>query len=365
MDFVTGLPLVKVTDLELPFDGATFRLTRTRSGNHPANTSWGSSNFEGADRWWDWLGQGWMAGENPILLIDAAIADVTGDGPRTTWLWLDAHHSIPFQQVYHPAAGATPAHMGYEAPPRFRARMEHNGVWFAPSGPPPQGQMPLEDNQTGHWQTPPTQFDIWLYDGLVHYTFVAVYEDLPPKRWDRRILTGAISGGPPDWAWSSFHDRPFTRNQFWHALNGDLNDWRATGHNPYTLAHNPGFGAPYYGFCVKIQDSNGHSVETSYCDVRRLSIDNPATTCVECTQDYQAKGQIKYIKLRSGTQTKWTLLYAHRRFRGMMEGIAEGYPLHHLKTMFPRLSTPSCIRRLGTPRLIESTSTPGTFRRAR
>jgi hypothetical protein len=221
--------------------------------------------------------------------------------PGQQWLWLDAFQSIPFQQVYHPATGGSPARMEYEAPPRFRARLEHNGTWAAPGSAPPSGVHNL-DAEIGHWQQPPTQFDIWLYDGLVHYTFVGVYDrelsstfldgDVPPNRWDQRILSGMPGNGPPEWVESSFHDRPFTRNQMWDALQGNTQDLRTTAHIPYLNLYNPGFGAPYYGFCVKVEDANGHSVETKYADVHRFSVDDPLTTCLETAQDAQAKGQI-------------------------------------------------------------------------
>lgn len=147
VDLVTGLPLIKVTDLELPLDGATFRISRTRSAN-AAVTTYGNSpiadRIDGPDRWWDWVGQGWMASENPILLIDGHLPDVlTSQAPRTTTLWLDAHHSIPFQMVPHSDTQT----VEYEAPPRFRARLEHNGTWH----------LSDENHSEDYWSTPPTQ----------------------------------------------------------------------------------------------------------------------------------------------------------------------------------------------------------------
>lgn len=347
VDLITGLPLVKVTDLELPLDGATFRLTRTRSGNHRASMGGlGIDNlpqpFEGIDRWWDWTGSGWMASENPLLLIDAALPDATGDGPRTTWLWIDAHHSIPFQQVYHPPVGPNPARMSYEAPPRFRARLEHNGVWAAPS--PPTGQVPLEDSQTGHWGTPPTQFDIWLYDGLIHYTFVAVYDDVPPNRWDTRILREWPIGGTPEWANSSYHDKPILRNELYDLVQQGLmppDDERATDHWYQDYNQNPGLGVPYFGLCVKVEDQSGHTVETSYCDLRRVPVDDPASgECVECAEDGPGLGQIKYIKLKTNGTTRWTLLYAHRRFAGFQTTATWGARFNYLMSLFPESVLP-------------------------
>lgn len=314
VDLITGVPLAKFTDLELPFGGATFRLNRTRSATsgRTTDTLWrdNSSRLAATDRWWDWAGQGWMASENPILLIDAAMAEVTGDGPRTTWLWLDAHHSIPFQQVYHPATGR----MAYEAPPRFRARMEHNGVWQQPGTSP--GGIPTEDDVVGKWQTRPTQFDIWLYDGLVQYTFVAVYDDMPPNRWDTRTLTTdqAPLGGE-QWKWSSLHDRPITNTQLYDALYATSpQDARLDWTGPPEWKRSPGLGLPHYGLCVRVADQRKNEVRIQYSTVKRYSMDDPATMCIETIQDVQAKGQINYIELVSNGVVEWTLVYAHRRF---------------------------------------------------
>src|SRR5690606_9564115 len=167
VDLVTGLPLIQSNDLELPFGGATFRLTRTRSARRTDNDL--PKCVGSMDEWWDWAGAGWMIGENPILLIDAALPDVTGDNPRTCWLILDAHHSIPFQQI---ESNGT-----YEAPPRFRARMKHNGNWDAENRKWHTGDP--ADPEALH---PAIQYEISLYDGSVKYTFVAIRQDAPPTQ---------------------------------------------------------------------------------------------------------------------------------------------------------------------------------------
>src|SRR5262249_16684363 len=157
-------------------------------GNHAfQNQPIGASTYSpsAADQWWDWTGLGWMAGENPILIIDAALPDVTGDNPRTCQLVLDAHHSIPFQLIE--SSGR------YRAPPRFRARMAHNGAGWI-------------DGVHG-WSVAPTQYDVYLYDGQLHYSFVVIREDAPPNRWDSNFLR--TNGPDPVWASSSYHDRPF------------------------------------------------------------------------------------------------------------------------------------------------------------
>jgi YD repeat-containing protein len=324
VDLATGLPLLQVTDLELPFDGAVFRLNRTRSANHPANTGSGQysgggsgvRDLPGPERWWDWVGHGWMASENPILLIDCGVADLVGRRARTTWLWLDAHHSIPFQQVNHQPSGGGPPVTTYEAPPRFRARITHNGVRAIPQ----PTSVPGEDPGP-FWAQPPTQYDVWLYDGALRYTFVIVYEDVPANIWDERHLQGQPTGSatPADFAQTHLHRLPLLPDYY-------LPDTNHTNmyHDPFYARTNPGLGVPFYGLLVKVEDSHGHSVEIDYCKVRRIPLPHNSTLFgndkFECFEDSQAKGQIRSVKLRTRTgstvETRWTLLYAHRRVPG-------------------------------------------------
>jgi hypothetical protein len=110
VDLITGAPLAQFVDLELPIEGGSYRLTRTRSApNGQMHTPNAASAF--IDRWWDWAGDGWMVNEQPFLWIDSALPDVVGNNPRTTYLTLDAFHSIPFQLIENTGQ--------YEAPARF------------------------------------------------------------------------------------------------------------------------------------------------------------------------------------------------------------------------------------------------------
>jgi hypothetical protein len=301
VDLMTGLPLIQVTDLELPFDGATFRLTRTRSNMRHDNLAGSGFPYgSGSDDWWDWTGLGWMIGENPILLIDSSLPNIVGDQPRTTRLVLDAHHSIPFQLIESDGR--------YEAPPRFRATLSHNGTGWG------------VDQQTGirRWTEPPTRYEIGLYEGALKYTFVVLREDVPSNTWDKNYLTNTT---PPSWQQTSYHNRPLLPGQ------GGISEQ----HNPLDRQFNPGFGVPYMALCSSIKDAYGHEVEMEYVGVRSRHMDDPLTEdCIECQQDGLAKGQLKSIKLRvrHGEQvvTKWTLLYAHRRFAGLRWGGYVGQP---------------------------------------
>jgi YD repeat-containing protein len=314
VDLITGLPLARVVDLELPFGGATFRLTRTRSAHetliHGVRSGAGArvgsmDGFHEHERWWDWVGQGWMAGENPFLILDSALPDVVGPNPRTTYLVLDAHHSIPFQRVLLNGGGEVGYKVGYEAPPRFRARMEHDGVWGPING-------PAGPNTLG-WVKAPTQYDVWLYDGALRYTFVAIRDDVPVNVWDPRYASTAppVGGHDPStaaWAHGSLHDYQLS-GQFWTQAYGNAR-------------HTPGFGIPHYAICVRIRDKHGNAVEIEYCNVERTDgADSDATDdCIECQELCLRKGQIKAIRLTSpsgsGRQVHWTLLYVHRLFAG-------------------------------------------------
>jgi hypothetical protein len=229
-----------------------------------------------------------MISENPFLLIDSAVADIVGNQPRTTYLILDAHHSIPFQFI-----GDTGL---YEAPARFRARLSHDGVW---------------NRGTRQWTTPPTRYKVSLYDGALHYTFVAIREDVPKNQWSYGTDNFGMCPPGTDCA-STLHDRPFLLQQLRAAgvrVEGDpISTW-----STWSAGQNPGFGIPYYGLCTLIEDQHGNRVEIEYCDFVQQSMDDPLTECVECSQNCPGKGQIKSIKVVSAEGVlRWTLLYVYR-----------------------------------------------------
>lgn len=306
VDLITGVPLVQVTDLELPFAGSTFKLTRTRSGDRPLYTRVpDSSNWQPSsiDRWWDWAGEGWMISENPFILVDSFLNNAVPytQALPTTWVVLDAHSSIPFQLKENGQ---------YEAPPRFQAVLKHNGA--------------VDSN--GLWTTLPTQYDLYLYAAALHYTFVVVREDVPPNVYDADLDQYAT-----DWALASLHDR-YT---IFDLGTGGLQ--AGEENHLFDRAKGPGFGIPYIGQCVRIEDRAGHQVEIEYVGSRSVitgdargndddcsvppggvSIDAESTTnCVEYAESALTKGQIKYIKLRDKSGSAlWTLFYSYRAHKG-------------------------------------------------
>jgi hypothetical protein len=299
IDLVTGVPLVQFTDVELPFGGAIFRLTRTRSA---AATRW-QHRYDGnelhpwsqdVDQWWDWAGNGWMMSENPLLLIDSALPDVVGDNPRTCYLLLDAHRSIPFQLI---ESNGT-----YEAPPRFRARMEYQGGSW--------------DASTRTWLSRPKQYTVHLYDRQVSYTFAAVYDDVPESFYDpARVEDGEASDVPADIEVTSLHNRPFLPQQLRRVVSDPLDqrrDWR-----PFAYYANRGFGIPFYGLCTEIRDANGNKAEITYVPVEVKGLTQSASGQPQCYTEVHQKGQISNVKLVTASgNVAWTLVYANRIFRG-------------------------------------------------
>ncbi len=307
VDLITGMELAQVCDLQLPFGTSTFRLMRTRSGthkfadHHPANGGL-TCDQDVDDAWWDWTGAGWMASENPVLLVDAAWPDVVGGQgipnleseayPRGNWLVLDAHRSIPFQQVHLPPLNGGPPRIAYEAPPRFRARMKHNGVWGIIPNVAGNGSGPGEGTTRYGWTQRPTQFDVWLYEDAVHYTFVVDWEDVPVKDFTNNGVKKITSLNERP-LWGEDYSGPFADEQ-------------------------PGYGLPYIGLCTRIEDRNQNRADIFYAPIVRHTVDLDTTPgCIECMQLGLRKGQINHIELSSihasgEREIDWTLLYVHR-----------------------------------------------------
>ena len=303
VDLVTGVPLAQVTDMELPFGSATFRLNRTRSAT-PESMMGGMAHAHAAcDRWWDWTGLGWMTSENPVLLIDSAVPDLVGRGQRMIWLWLDAHHAIPFQQVQHAGTNI----VTYEAPPRFRARLKHNGEWRVANA--------SEGRTENGWLTRPTKFEISLYDGALTYTFLPVYENVPPHVWQ----TSHQGLGPRTPAVSSYHKSPLRLADF---VEQGATSELELAHDELWHGLNPGLGLPYLGLLWRIEDQYGHRVEMTYEPVRRVPADiDPADSRIDYAEDGAAFGALRSVKLSSRSATSvnsdhrvhWTLMYSYTR----------------------------------------------------
>ena len=313
VDLATGKPLLSMTDLEIPFGSAVFRLRRTKSDEAssiiPATftPSANSDLAPAATRGWDWAGGGWMMSEAPVLIVDSAWAPVVGNNPRTCYLTLDAHHSIPFQQLEDSGE--------YEAPARFQARLSHNGVWNV---------------VRREWATPPSMYRATLFGGQLHYTFVVMRDDLSAIRFsspvagmqlnpDKYPVVGGTSENPI-YAGHE-HMRPWLFDQF---PPGSV-----AHHSPMTHRNegfqNPGLGLPYTAICVRIEDNFGHRVDIDYCSFPQFNADfdiafgnnHPSETlyptpCTECVQACVQKGQIRSIQLSANGVHKWVLLYSYR-----------------------------------------------------
>jgi len=260
IDMVTGLPLIREVDFELPFGGAVFRHVRTYSEvPMPAITpdyqvEYAAQSSDGA--MWDWNGMNWMMSENPLFLIDCSMEGLveSGDPPRCYFI-PDAHHSIPFIK-----SSSTEYPNRYVAPPWFDAVLK--------AGP---------NNQ----QNKPASFELWLHGGAIKYTIEAHYEDM----WLAR--DGVRADERPNWVQGS-----------------------------QGLENIGGFGIPNYGLVKQIEDRYGNKVVITHCEQYQTDCDIAGVEGQECCQNCDQKGQIRFIKLvpAGASSAAWTLIYVHRGF---------------------------------------------------
>ena len=318
IDLITGGALLQEVDMELPFGGALFRHVRTYADTVPASSALptlGWSSYDSppidADRVWDWQGIGWMMSESPLLLVDAGTPDAVPASTRRTWLVLDAHHSIPFD--FEPNTGR------YICPPRFDARLEHDGAW--PGAASTQTQNWWADGPwTGASDTAgafrrPRWFRVWLQSDTICLTFWVDWSDMPQSARASH---------------ASFHRV---------ALDGNGGPVRAEC--PPDGARFDGL--PYFGYLTQIADTRGHRVELEVAGVpasvggaglpamravelTRVETDqsqNEGSGCA-CVQGCAERGQVRSARLwrrdRQGNDVcDWTLAYVYRNFWQLTE----------------------------------------------
>ncbi|MBL8877442.1 MAG: hypothetical protein JNM86_16750, partial [Phycisphaerae bacterium] len=329
VDLVTGVPLVRQDQLSLPFNGSVFRLVRTRSAERRlsgvpkpthAGVTDGYSSTEA--RWWDWAGSGWMMSENPILIVDSTLPDVSGvDGQPRCTLWLDAFHSIPFDWV-----NTSEGKGYYDCAPRFRASLvasrlngsarytsrEENG--------PRRFTTPSTTSRpnSGQWELYPDRFTVSLFDGEITFDFVPVWQDVPHMGWQWNVNPATAYS---DVVWTSLHERPrmplgipegegtpaeaqdSAARSPW-ILNKPINSGPFAGTPEY---NGRGIGMPHYALATRISDKFGNRAEIDYTPQTQW---NTGTSFVQFTSQ---KGQVREIRLMSGDSTvHWTLLYTYR-----------------------------------------------------
>lgn len=288
VDLITGVPLLREVDLEIPFGTAVFRHIRTYSEPPPSGDLeyLHSGNIHSGMHlnrmYWDWCGQGWMMSENPILLLDAnwwGISDpADGTNDQRIYFLPDAHQSIPF--VFSDLDGT------YVAPPRFDAVLSHDGEWAV-----------------DHWECVPNVFRVWLHGASVMYTFERQHGDVG---YLRRL------GGDPDPGTSVSRARVPSED-----LVNSVNP--PTGRLDGTTG---GFGTPHWALCTRIEDRDGNAIRITHCDFTRTACDHEGTIgWEECCQSCRTKGQIAHIELCVPGEgawapevVKWTLVYVHRTF---------------------------------------------------
>lgn len=255
IDIITGQPLIQATDFELPFGGAVFRHIRTYSENSGQIQLLVSESEAGQPTdgtFWDWNGRFWMMGENPILLIDASYRDALGN----PIIHPDTKRCYLIPDAHH-AIPFLSQGSSYVAPSWFDAQL-----------------MPSTSMVNVDGVNRPTHYYCWLNRKSIKYTFKAHYED----------------------GWI-----------------------RVNGHNAHKPPSEGGLGIPYYGIIEKIEDAYGNCIEYEFCSFEQTEIGSSPPIdaghgCKRCRQNCNEKGQIKAIRLKSGGDTVWTLVYTHRAF---------------------------------------------------
>ncbi len=293
LDLITGQPLIREVDIELPFGGAVFRRIRTYTEAPSVGLSvhnWSDDGSYHRSRTPGWHGSGWMSNDALLFLFEAAYAQTmtTPDdlSPRCLFA-LDAHHSIPFirQVSASPNGGGNAGdyNVDYVAPEWFDAILLHyGGEWDGPNK---------------RWKTYPSEFKVILNKRSVTYTIKPYYEDVDPAE--------------------HFVPDVYEAENLFYAVSSQ------TGYG------DPGQGVPYYGLVTEVQDRAGNRVVYSYADghqpyeglIYEFYWPHDGVTTlddrrVEIRQRAWYKGMIDHIQLYAADSTEpdWTLLYTYRTF---------------------------------------------------
>jgi YD repeat-containing protein len=306
LDVLTGQPLLREVDFELPFGSAVFRHVRTYSelprfaAYHAGGEFFGSSTsvVNKMNMWWSWHGSNWMISENPLFLIDAEYGggEIAPFGPRRCYFVPDAHHAIPFELME--VGGGSPR---YVAPPWFDADLTYEG-----------GEW---DSARKMWIDPPTRFYVRLFGGEITYEIRPNYEDtvrIPPQ-----VSSGLEVGAMLE--------------ELGHETLVALKD---TGVGGALVDKLGGAGIPHYGVVETIRDRAGNRVEITYDDghapkphpladgryeTSPVSQNDPPRPVHRYMQEGYRKGMIREVRLfpagaEENDPPTWTLLYTYRTF---------------------------------------------------
>ncbi len=310
LDLLTGQPLLREVDLELPFGSAVFRHVRTYSELPRFASAPSDGRFRDGethrfvremDTWWNWHGSNWMMSENPLFLIDAEYGggEIAPFGPRRCYFIPDAHHSIPFEMMEIP--GGNPR---YVAPAWFDADLTYDGgTW---------------DDTLKIWTDPPTRFYVRLFGGDITYEIEPYYEDVVRQQ---PITTNALD------------------DAVFHAMleevgHETLEQLKAGSPSvPDQLLDGLGAaGVPYYGLVDVIRDRAGNRIEMTYDQEHQPRVHPVPTGTTGTAGDFTGnelihrfmqmgyrKGMIKEVRLYPAgaapqDDPAWTLLYTYRTF---------------------------------------------------
>ncbi|HUU84928.1 MAG TPA: RHS repeat-associated core domain-containing protein [Phycisphaerae bacterium] len=256
IDLITGAPLLQATDFELPFGGAVFRHIRTYSQNIAFH-----------------------------MFREVGHENGPNEKPMTTrWDW--------------------------------------NGLFWS-MGESPIFLIDAQYDFTKEYETEPTPIDkrcYFLPDA--HHAIPFIYDEVqelylaPP--WFDAVLSDD-GQNPPDYYYVRLSRRSIKYTI--RAFREDL--WEiGQGTSVHEHPDDGGLGLPYYGLVERIEDRYGNAVVYEYCDTHHREQCDVAhsSSCVECCQTCNQKGQIKSIRLvRSDDTVVWTLLYCHRSFGYAMD----------------------------------------------
>ncbi len=301
LDLITGQPLIREVDLEIPFGGAVFRRIRTYTEAPSVGLNahnWSDDGSYHRSRTPGWHGSGWMSNDAPMFLFEAGYAQTmtTPDdlSPRCLFA-LDAHHSIPFIRQVSAAVGqdgnAGNYNVDYVAPEWFDAILLHTG-----------GEW---DGTNKRWKTYPSEFKVILNKRSVTYTIKPYYEDVDPGE---HVV--------PD-------------------VNSDSTQFAAVSSE---AEDHSGQGVPYYGLVTEVQDRAGNRVVYSYAEghhpydgliiERWLTVDEVPELndrFLEIRQHGWYKGMIDHVQLFAAGEVDpaWTLVYTYRTFADKRDRLEE------------------------------------------
>lgn len=281
VDLATGSPLYQDVDFELPFGSAVFRHIRTYSDSpNPASEAIVYAHTPSTEptEFWRYMDDDasfWDWNGQRWMMSENPVFLMDAD---YYWNQGEPRKCYFIPDAHHSIPFVFDQSSGtYTAPPWCDAVLSHDGA-LAPDG---------------SWLQRPTTFTLWLYRGALRYTIQMIYDDVPEE----------------------YHQQP----------------------PPVGSTYAIPKGIPHYGIVTHLRDRHGNSVEYYYCNPSQYTCaDNPLipAACNQCCIPCQERGQLKAIKLRSGSGiVLYTLLYTHRTFQAYYPPLVGSDPLGNQRAL--------------------------------